>query len=101
MSAETEPLLGDEDELDAISRRGVLGYVTELAVGGEEHDAQLVELRRGHGQLVEEIFGIVAEEVDGLVEQGGVAAFGPAIVKMFTGGHVGKLLVNVSAGEGL
>lgn len=25
----------------------------------------------------------------------GIAAFGPAMVKMFTGGHVGKLLVDV------
>ena len=74
MSAETEPLLGDEDELDAISRRGVLGYVTELAVGGEEHDAQLVELRRGHGQLVEEVFGVVAEDVDGEAEDARGAA---------------------------
>ena len=27
----------------------------------------------------------------------GIASFGGALVKMFTGGHVGKLLVNVSA----
>ena len=28
----------------------------------------------------------------------GVAAFGPALVKMFTGGHIGKLLVDIQAG---
>ena len=31
--------------------------------------------------------------------EAGVASFGPALVKMFTGGHIGKLLVDVSAAK--
>ena len=29
--------------------------------------------------------------------EAGVASFGPAMVKMFTGGHIGKLLVDTKA----
>ena len=78
MSAETEALLRDEDEL--VDSGGLLGGGREVAGFGKEDSSHLVKLRGRHDQLVEVVLRVVfetvrrlADEVASAVEDGVVA----------------------------